>query len=105
MKTKKTRPLVKAPKGGRFTSKQIRAALKEVETEYLPTGNTLWLVFDTSNGHKGSYRYAWWFDTKKDALAHIEWQKSFPNAADLSKPFRVVLQGVSNDIRNRMARD
>lgn len=66
---------------------------RPVNPEYLPAGTTLWLVFDLTNGHRGAHRYTWWFDTKKDAMEHIKWQRSLEASAPLSKPFRVVLQG------------
>ncbi len=58
----------------------------ESNSEYIPTG-PIWIVFDIANGHKPSKRYNWWFDTKKDALAHIKHQKTIFSAAPLSKPY------------------
>jgi hypothetical protein len=57
------------------------------ENEYIPN-KSIWLVFDLSNGHKPTRRYVWWFDTKKDAEAHIKFQKTYKDSAPLSKPFK-----------------
>jgi hypothetical protein len=56
-------------------------------TEYLPK-KPIWLVFDKSNGHTGSRRYVWWFETKKQA---IEWSKNHlknKSAYDISRPMK-----------------
>ena len=55
-------------------------------SEYVPA-RLIWLLFDTDNGHAPHKRYTWWFDTKKDALAHKRWQKKQPNSARLSGPY------------------
>lgn len=56
--------------------------------EWLPKGRTFWIVFDMSNGDSGTKRYCWWFDTKKDALIHIKWQRD-TYGAELSAPHKV----------------
>ena len=56
--------------------------------EYLPTNRPIWLVFDLSNGHAPVKRYVWWFDTRKDALAHIKHQRRHINNAPVSAPVR-----------------
>ena len=59
--------------------------------ELLPKKNKhIWLMFDLSNGHRGSSRYVWWFETRKDAFAHREWQMSQKHGADLSQPVKFV---------------
>ena len=61
--------------------------IRRADGEYFPS-KPIWLVFDQSNGHKPSRRYAWWFDTKKQA---IEWSKEHlkrDHAYDISKPVR-----------------
>ena len=58
---------------------------KNKDPEYLPE-KPIWLVFDLCNGHAPVKRYVWWFDTKKDALAHIKFQRKNPTNAWLSEP-------------------
>ena len=62
-------------------------------SEYFPKNKSLWLCFDLSNGHKRSHRYVWWFDSRKDAMAHRRWQKkSLVFAAKLSMPVKVKVE-------------
>jgi hypothetical protein len=53
--------------------------------EYFPN-KAIWLVFDMSNGHKGSRRYTWWFDSKIEANEWIKEHLKNPHACDVSKP-------------------
>lgn len=55
--------------------------------EYIPK-RPIWLVFDLANGHSGSHRYVWWFDTRREAR---EWSKhhlSMRGAYNISRPIR-----------------
>ena len=53
--------------------------------EYLPEGH-IWIMFDLSNGHPGSHQYAWWFRTKREALAHKKHINKLKFHADISEP-------------------
>lgn len=58
-------------------------------TNYIPT-KPIWLIFDCGNGHEGSRRYVWWFDTKKEAKywskRHIKENSKF--GYDISLPIK-----------------
>ncbi len=56
-----------------------------------PTGDHAWVLFDTGNGHKGLYRYLWWFNTRREALAHRKSQNAVKGNARLSRPYRMVV--------------
>lgn len=59
--------------------------------EYLPNRTMFYVVFDMSNGDKSSRRYCWWFDTKKQANAHIKHQRD-TYGAELSAPHKVRME-------------
>lgn len=60
-----------------------------IDGEYLPRGRDVWLLFDRSNGDRRTRRYCWWFDTRKDAMAHRRHQHRITNGAPLSLPVRM----------------
>ena len=37
-------------------------------------GKPIWLMFDTANGDKSTYRYVWWFESRKKALEYKQEQ-------------------------------
>jgi hypothetical protein len=57
----------------------------------MPKKKHVWLLFDLNNGHEGSKRYVWWFDTKKQASDFKREHKTKPNAATLSAPTKAIL--------------
>lgn len=44
-------------------------------SDNLPKTKTVWLLFDVDNGHEPSKHYCWWFNTRKHARQHKQWQK------------------------------
>jgi len=53
-----------------------------------PITGKVWLVFDLDNGHDNTCRYTWCFKTKRLALEHIAYQRSFgTRCAELSEPY------------------
>ena len=65
---------------------------KETLKEYLPRYKSFWVLFDLANGHKAKGRYLWWFDTRKDAMAHRKFQHKDPSNVRLSMPVKVQVQ-------------
>jgi hypothetical protein len=45
-----------------------------------------WVLLDLSNSNPGSRNYAWWFETKAQAIEHRQRQQSMPHSAALSEP-------------------
>lgn len=76
----------KVTKHKRTLSKHMMSKLSLME--WLPKDRMVWLVFDMSNGDRGSKRYVWWFDTKKQAKDHIDWQRKQKWNAELSEPHK-----------------
>lgn len=66
-------------------------------SEYLPKNKSIWLLFDLANGHRRSRRYLWWFDSRKDAMAHRKEQHAMPHGARLSFPVRALLVAAKGD--------
>lgn len=57
----------------------------------MPNKKTVWLLFDLDNGHEGSKRYVWWFDTKRQAADFKREHRKKPFAASLSVPVKADL--------------
>ena len=53
-----------------------------------PKRKPIWLLFDLSNGDRGSKRYCWWFETREDAREHRKYQMRLKFAAELSGPVK-----------------
>lgn len=52
------------------------------------SADTIWVLFDISNGDTASCQYVWWFKTRKLARAHKRRQHANPNNARLVGPYK-----------------
>jgi hypothetical protein len=59
--------------------------IKKDYGEYFPK-KEIWMVFDQSNGHKGSNRYVWYFDTEEEAWEWIKFHVKDNRHYDVSYP-------------------
>lgn len=50
--------------------------------------HTLWILIDRDNGHEGSRRYLWWFETRQQAIDHRKTQNANPRNARVIGPYR-----------------
>lgn len=60
-----------------------------------------WLLFDLCNGHPNTHRYCWWFQTFREAQAHLKNQRSMEFGAKLSRPYKFICSVTPEEAKRR----
>lgn len=65
-----------------------RPAKPVFSAEYFPRQNTIWILFQDSNGDTGSKRYCFWFESRAIARSYKKHIESLSGSCGLKGPVR-----------------